>query len=860
MSTSELLRPLDGYLPLGAAWDEMVDRDHRVREHWVRLAQVLDGMGTEGLCRRLAETDRLLDADGVTYTVSTPDGPRSQRWQLDPIPLLLTSEEWAGVERGVIERAEVLNLVLADLYGERTLLRRGLLPPELVFAHPGFRRECDGITIPGPQQLFMSAVDLARCGDGSFQVLADRTQSPSGAGYVLENRTVVSRVLPSVYRDADVHRVAPFFRSMRAGLQRVAPPGVDDPRIVVLSPGPYSETAFEHAHLATYLGYPLVEGADLVMRDGRVWMRALKGLEPVHVILRRVDAWYCDPLELKPDSYLGVAGLVEATRRGTVSVVNTLGSGVLENPGLLAFLPTLARHLLGTPLQLEAVPTWWCGDPIGRSHVLANLPRLVIKPIARSTGPLAVFGWELSSSELDEVRRRIEARPHAWVGQERVEPGSAPTLLPDGRIEARPTVLRAFTVATVDSYTVLAGGLTRVGSSPDAIRISNQSGALTKDTWVLASEPELLSGFWLHEGPAAAAAEPSAMSPRAAENLFWLGRYTERAEAAARLLRVTLDRQTDFQHGLNPAGLACLHALLEALTHVTTTYPGFVGEGARERIAAPGAEIVSLATARERPGSLAHAVHHALDAAVAVRDQLSLDTWLVVGSLDAALADLAQPSDDRQLDLQRSLRQVMHGLLALHGLAAESMVRDPGWRLMDAGRRIERALQLTALLRATMVRAHGTAIDSLLYESVLIALESIVTYRRRYRSQAHAATLLDLVLTDGANPRSLAYQLAQLQEDLAALPDHDRTRLSPADRLVLQCATDLRLVDTETLATLDGDGGRPALDAFLRTITDRLRAAADALRDQHFPPSLPQRALTEPPGLGGGETLHMDLA
>jgi uncharacterized circularly permuted ATP-grasp superfamily protein/uncharacterized alpha-E superfamily protein len=764
------------------------------------------------------------------------------------MPTVVSSREWEKIETGVIERAELLNLVLEDLYGPRELLRRRLLAPEVALGHAGFLRQCDQIRLPGTQQLFTYAADIGRDEDGNCLVIADHAQAPSGSGYALENRTVISRVLPSLYRDSQVHRLAPFFRSLRVALQEVAPPGVEDPRIVVLTPGPWNETAFEHAVLASSLGYSLVEGSDLTVRDGRVWMRSVGQLEPVDVILRRVDAWFCDPLELKPDSQLGIPGLVEAARCGSVSVVNTLGSSVLESPALMPFLPRLSEHLLGTPLRLASVPTWWCGEQQGRRHVLDNLERLIIRPVSRETGTGSVLGWTCSSTELDDLRRRIEHRPVGWVGQEALAMASAPTLTPTG-LESRRSVLRAFAVARRDSYVVMPGGLTRVAPNRGHTRISNQEGAIAKDTWVLASEPERLTGFWLQSGPAVEGIDPMSSIPsRAAENLWWLGRYAERAEAVTRLLRTIHDRQADFQGSANPAGLAALRALLASLTRTTATYPGFVGEGSEERLASPDQELFGLVVDYHRPGTLAHAVRSLIDAAYAVRDQLSRDTWLVVGPLDRAIFELSEPGDDQHAQVQAALQQVMQSLLALGGLGIESMVRDLGWRFMDAGRRIERSIQLLALLRATVTEARGTATDSLVLESVLAAAESIITYRFRYRSQAQLETLLDLLLLDSGNPRSLAYQLDRLTADLDALPIPSERRLRDEQRLVLEASTSLRLGDLESLVIEQEGGHRPALEAFLAHLQDRLMLAANAVDSVHFTHVVPVFSLVGPAG------------
>ena len=840
---------LTTYRPATGPYDELLDATGAVRDQWSHVGSALEQLGHDELLRRQLDVNRLLDADGVSYNAFGSQDPRGRRWALDPIPVVLSSQEWAEIETGVVERAELLDLVLADLYGPRDLVRRGLLPVDLVFGHPGFLRSCDQISVGRPpgSHLLTYAADVARDRSGRYVALADRAQAPSGAGYALENRVVVSRVFPSLYRDAQVHRLAPFFRSLRSALRDAAPPGSpnhNDPRVVVLTPGPWSETAFEHAYLASYLGYSLVVGSDLIARDGRVWMRSLGRLEPVDVILRRVDDVFCDPLELRADSQLGVPGLVDAARRHAVSIVNPLGSGVVESPAMLAFLPAISQHLLGRPLRLESVPTWWCGEARSRQHVLANLGSMVIKPAARGVGRTTILGWQLSIAELSDLHDRIEASPNQWTAQEPAEMSTAPTLTTNG-FEARRSVLRTFAVARGETYVVMPGGLLRVAPDVDGSLISNQAGAVTKDAWVLATEPEKLTSFWLQSGPTVEAMDPvGSMPSRAAENLFWLGRYAERAEEVVRLLRVIYDRRNEFTSGTNPAGMRCLDILLRALTDVTTAYPGFVSP---ETLAAPGPELFALIVDDQRAGTLAHAVRKLLDAAYAVRDQLSNDTWLVIGNLDREILELRDTSNDRPVTLQRALGSAMQSLLALSGLASESMVRDPGWHFMDVGRRLERAMQLVSLLRSTITRTTDTATDSLLLESVLTTAESIITYRRRYRSQAQVETLLDLMLLDSGNPRSVIHQLGLVAADVALLPGPEGEsagqRLSLVDRLVVEVTTLVRLVDTSVLAVVNADGARPELDAFLLRLQELLRRCGDAIDSTHFTHLLPQRSM-----------------
>lgn len=855
---------LDGYARPADRFDELLTPEGLLRDHWTRVGRSLAELGIDELRARRRETERLLDEDGVTYNVTAaPLGEhrildRSRRWSLDPLPALVPSDEWARIERGVIQRTELLNLILEDLYGKRDLLRHRLIPAALIYADPGFLRDWQGVRTGGPVQLVTSGFDIARDQTGRHLVLADRAQAPSGFGYALENRQVVSRVFPSLYRDSEVHRLAPFFRTLRAALQAAAPAGVDDPRIVVLTPGPHSETSFEHAFLARYLGYSLVEGSDLTVRGGRVWLRSLGHLEPVDVIFRRVDPWFCDPVELLPGSHLGVPGLVDACRRGTVSVVNPLGAAVVENPALLAYLPRLATELLGHDLHLDSVPTWWCGEDEPRRYVLDHLEELVLKELTPAGRPMVRrpaphFGPTLSGEQLADLRRRIEATPNRFVGQQLVELASTPTLTEEG-MEPRPTVLRTYTAARGDSYTAMPGGLTRVAPRGDSTVIANQAGAISKDTWVLASAPERLTGFWLQSGPAVAAIAPEgSMSSRAAENLFWLGRYAERAEGLVRVLRVVGDRRNEFQHGVNATGVECVNVLLRALTMVTGTWPGFdpnTDSGAAA-LAEPGNELRALVVDEARPGTLAYSARRLLDAAYAVRDQLSNDTWMVIGALERDLFGLAAATYPRGVG-SATLSHVLQALLALAGLQSESMVRDPGWRFMEAGRRLERSLHLIDLLRSSLTVERSNATDSLVLESVLTASESIITYRRRYRSRAQLETLLDLLMQDPGNPRSIAYQINRLSEAVTAFPDdagHVRRAdgpLSAAERLVLEAGSMVRLAGTTTLAQAEADGRRLQLDAFLDRLGNVLRSTADAISSAHFSAPLPQRSLNDP--------------
>ncbi|WP_124950181.1 circularly permuted type 2 ATP-grasp protein [Sulfuriferula thiophila] len=832
---TQALAPDQWYPPLPGTYDEMLDGNGQVRPHWEYLIRALDTLGTTEFERRGTEAAKLLRENGVTYNVYGDPAGQSRPWQLDPVPMLVSSEEWSDIESGLQERAELLNLILADIYGPRELIKKGLLPLELVYSHPGFLRACDQVMLRGKHQLVVYAADLARGPDNHMWVLSDRTQAPSGAGYALENRVAMTRVLPSLFRDSHVHRLALFFQSLRAGLNSIAPPSQDTPRVVVLTPGPFNETFFEHAYLASYLSYPLVQGDDLTVRDGYVWLKSLKGLERVDVILRRVDDDFCDPLELREDSRLGVPGLVEVVRNGNVAIANPLGSGVLENPGLLAFLPGIAEHFLGRQLRLPSAPTWWCGQPKELEYVLANLHKLVIKSTCRTSGSRPVFGQLLSQKELAEWRTRIRAQPMLYVGQEQEEFSTVPVLVPGG-LEPRHAILRSFLVARADGYVVMPGGLTRSASHKHDILVSNQTGSISKDTWVLASEPEQTTDLVMKPSPAQVAASQSGALPsRAADNLFWVGRYAERAEGIIRLLRSTIKKL----HG-NPDHSAreyteSLHCLLRAITQITRTQPGFMAENAQALLREPDAELLSIVLDETRIGSLANTLRCLVQASYTVRDLWSSDTWRVMEELEEHLHNtqqLAKPTLGQVLDV---LDKLVTSLSAFSGLVMENMTRGNGWLFLDMGRRLERNVLQLALLRATLVQHKREAVENLLIEALLETSDNLICYRHHYRNNMELVAFLELLLLDENNPRSLAYQTARLQEHVSKLPrEQQGGLLSPEQRLTLEASSTLRLAIIAELTAIAENGTRQNLDQLLTRLNYLTSALSDAVTATYF--------------------------
>ncbi len=810
--------------------DEWYDAAREVRPEQQLVTSAIDSLGLGGLLAARAEARRLVEDDGIRYGQAAASGDdvpaeRGRSWVIDPLPVVIGATEWASLEADLRQRAELLQLLHDDLYGARRLVAERVLPAEVVLGHPGFIRSVDGIA---RQRLVLGATDLARGADGRWTVIADKTSAPSGAGYAMANRRVTSRVLASVHRTASLARLRGFFHTMAHALGGVAGSDVEMPRVVLLSPGTGTETAFDQGFLATLLGFPLVEADDLSVRDGRVWIRSTGRREPVDVVLRRVDAEFCDPLELRPDSRLGLPGLVEAARRGAVGLANPLGSGVLENAGLTPFLPSIARRLLGEELSLPSAQTWWCGDPRSRSHVLAHLESLVVKPIARELVVASRFGWELSAQERDDLRREIEAQPWSWVGQEPIAMSTAPVVTPAGLAPGR-FVLRTFGVSDAERHHVMPGGLGRVNTDASSSLVSSASGALAKDVWVLAEDSTGVRGW------SAPSTEPqpvllrlqrrTAVSPRVADNLYWVGRYAERAEGTARLLRVADDLAQDHAQRPDTPGIATMEVMVQAAAALTGVVPR-PGLGSVDHLRA-------MVGAAVRPGTVAHACHRLVVAAEGVRDQLSQDIWHILSRLDRTLA--TPPAAETQLRPQ--LDTVLESLLAVAGVVHESMVRDQTWGFLDGGIRVERAQHTVALLRATLARERPPVIDGQVTESVLEACESILTHRRRTASgegpawPIHSAT--SLLLVDTGNPRSVAFQVDRLIDAL---------RLAGDDGLVADAASlaaSLAALDLVELCA----GDRTALLATLADVGDTLHTISSALSVRYFGRKPTQRVL-----------------
>ena len=776
---------LAGYPAAPDSFDEMLEGSGQPRAHWRTFLDSMAHEAPDVMRKRTESVQRQVRENGVTYNVYTDDKGVQRPWDLNVLPMILPHHEWAGIEAAVIQRATLMNRLLIDVYGEQKMLAERLLPPALIHGHAGFLRPCHGMQHKDGIALHFYAIDLARAPNGGWWAVADRTQAPSGAGYALENRSVISRNFPDLLRDLNVQHLAGFFDTLRDSLatwgRQCAANGhgiplreSEAPLIVLLTPGPYNETYYEQAYLARYLGLPLVEGSDLTVRDGIVWHKTLSGLQRVHVVMRRVDDDYCDPLELRADSALGVAGLTDAARRGNVLIANSLGSSLLESGALLGFLPLLCKRLLGEPLKMPSVATWWCGEPAALEVVINRLDQLIIKPSFPQLREFPVFGKDLKGEARAAFIHKLRVNPKNYVAQELVRLSQAPVLNPDapGSLSARAIGLRVYACATPNGYVVMPGGLTRVATGRDARIITMQRGGGSKDTWIQASQhvevPSLRKRTITHQD---LVRDDTHISSRVAENLFWFGRNAERCDNTARLLRVALNFLFSVgptNHGDEWPTVVALCTWFGLIESTESTPVQSQSQSQNQTQAGKTPSFVSdtkieaalmLAVASPDVPGLARQQQQLFQSAGQLRERFSVDNWRafnqMVQSVSGAGVRLSQSEAMTILD------DATTALMTMSGFALDGMSRDLGWRFMSLGRRLERLqFQAVTLQHALGMQANGN-LDWLLELS-----DCIIIYRARYRAQPEWLPVLDLLLLDESNTRSILFQLAGVLKSL----------------------------------------------------------------------------------------------
>ena len=845
------------YLAAPDSYDEMLDADRVPRAHWramlANLAHEAPGM----MRQRYEMVQRQVRENGVTYNVPADRDGRQRPWDLNALPLVLPPDEWSGIEAAVIQRATLLNQILGDVYGKQQMLREGLLPPALIHGHAGFLRPCHDIGHHDDVALHFYAVDLARAPDGKWWVVADRTQAPSGAGYALENRAIISPTFPDLLRELKVQPLTRFFRTMHDSLVhwgRLCAAGGDAPAplrdgdmplIVLLTAGPRTASYYEQAYLARHLGLALVEGGDLTVRDGVVYLKTLAGLQRVHVIMRRVDDEACDPLELN-SSMLGVAGLTQAARRGNVLVANSLGSSLLESGAMLGFLPALSRRLLGEPLKMPSVATWWCGEPAALEAVIEKLDRLVIKPSFSQRPQSAVFGKDLDGTAREAFIAGLRANPGDFIAQEVVRLSQAPVWKGGATpgLQARAIGLRVFACATPNGYVVMPGGLTRVATGPDARVLTMHMGGASKDTWVQArARVEVHRPQHRSITSENLVREDTNLSSRVAENLLWYGRHAERCDNIGRLLRVALHFLFNVRFDQRGAEwptveALCIHfqlldagkkpALPPAVQTQSQSLGGLTMSQMQTQTGASAAifsdaEIESallLAVVSPAVPGLARQQRQLHQVAGQLHERFSVDNWRALNRMvQPAVHPGERPSQSAAMTI---LDDAAASLMMLAGFALDGMTRDLGWRFMSIGRRLERLqFQCEVLQRALAMDRNGN-LDWLLELS-----DSIVTYRARYRAQPEWLPVLDLLLRDESNPRSVLFQINGI---LGTLHRIAQTHGSCGEHLLAPLKQELTALAPGT----DLNYGNATLSALLNRIQLASAALSEHISVQFF--------------------------
>lgn len=816
-----------GYRPAPGCYDEVFAAPGEFRAPWKQFLSAAAGLSRAEYLRRWEQAQRLLRQNSLAYPDLSNPTAQPHPWQLDAFPLVIAADEWRTVSDALRQRALLLDLVLRDLYGQQQLVREGVLPPELLYRHPNFLLPFCQSDPPRGQMLHFYAADLARSPDGRWWVLADRTESASGAGFALENRIALSRLLPEVVRHCRVERLASYFIAAKDQLARIAPPQDREPRVVLLSQAAGSVNYFEDAFLARYLGYTLAEAGDLAVRQNRVYMKTLAGLSPVDVLLRRPNSEHCDPLELADATSTGVAGLVHAARCGQVVIANGLGSGLVESPVFLAYLPKLCEVLLGEPLKMPGVATWWCGDPESLEYVHKRLDELVITPAFRRRGQPAAYARRLADLSPKDLMARLDADPAAFVAQERVVRSTAP-VWNAGQVQRSYIALRTFAVATATDYSVMPGGLARVAPSLGPLELSLLDGERSKDIWVLADSPvapvSLLSAtdeeLELKRGGVD-------LPSRAAENFFWLGRHAVRAEALAKLLRAAARRmasETDVDQ------IPELPHLLRVLAEQGQIEPGYVVDEIRLQL--PAIEkLLPQATLDEGPhGGLRATVTQLAHLASSVRDLMSLDSWRIIRQMDEDFRPAA--GQEGFLYMLEKLDALLVYLAALAGQIAEGMTRTVAWRFLDLGRCLERALQGSQLIQGML--ASGGASEPAALEALLEISDSLMTYRFRYGSRYQLAAVLDLLVSDETSPRSIAHQLVQSTIHVDHLPQDGRQSHDPDQRLADAILSIVRRTDVQQVARTFEEGDSRLLSALFGDVDDAIPELADLISHHYF--------------------------
>ena len=821
---------------LDSSFDEMFDKDSNVKEHWEEIKECLEKSGIEQLEQKQTEIDWRLEDNGVTYNVYNDPEGTNRRWNLDPIPFVLNEIEWEEVTKGLQQRAKLLNLVFKDLYTEQRLIKEGIIPAEIIFAHKSFLPELCNFENSDYYTMRFYAADISRGPDGKFWVINDRTQSPSGLGYAIENRLTMNSSLSDMYSNIEFKKIAGFLEGYKNMLLNTAKGKNEDSLIVLLTPGPHNETYFEHSYLSSFFNLTLVQGEDLLTKNNQLWLKTLSGLKRVDTVLRRVDSKYCDPLELESSSHLGVAGLVNVLRNDNLSMINPIGIGILENVGLNPFMKNIAKFFLDEELILPQIATWWCGQKHELEYVIENIDNLIVKKIDKTDSIEVHFGNKLTKEQKEQLIDKIHLSPSYYVGQEIIDFSTAPSYV-GNKIEPRNAVIRSFSYLNEDKYEVMPSGLVRVSKHKDSLVVSNQKGGTSKDLWILGKDNSAkFSAITNHRDFLDTRLEN--ISTKRAENLFWLGRYLSRAVITTRMLRYNLKSLLNLnRYEDRTLSKSSTEILNRCLTHLTMTYPGFITEDKDDKKEIkPIAEITSVIQDSTRVGTLSFTLSMLSNINANIKNLLTIDAWRVYDRMQRRWHSYNRRKIISNREHIGELDRLIIYLMAYKELIDESISNDQGLILYDIGCKIEISLLLISKMRSLLTTKLDKILEYDILDSMLNTYESYNAYRAHYKSTLTLENVVEFLLFNTKYQKSLIYIIEELLKSLEELPNSShQVHLNDFEKPIFKVYSMLKLTNAKRLLkTRDEDYVYLILDSFLAEISSLLGKTSEEITKTYF--------------------------
>ena len=814
-------------------FDEVYDHNKNIRQCWKGILNDIEDSGVELLNKKRAELDWHLEDNGVTYNVYDEKEKTSSRsWNLDPIPFVIDESEWEHIREGLKQRATLFNLILKDLYSEQKLIKDNIVPAEVIFGNKGFCSEVFDFGEKEDFNLYLYATDIARGPDGKMWVISDKASAPSGLGYAIENRLTMNVVSNELYPNVPKKKLTSFMKDYKDLLEKMA--GGDISSAAFLTPGPHNETYFEHAYLSAYLGVNMVQGADLLTKNGALWLKSLKGLKKINTLIRRVDDKFCDPLELKNDSYLGVAGLVEVMREDNINMINPIGSDILENIGLNPFMEKIADYFLKEKLILPQIATWWCGQKKELDYVVKNLDKLIIKKIDRTDKIKIYLGRKLSDKKRQELIELLQRNPYQYVAQEETGFSTVP-YFENGKVEPRMAVIRTFCLKKEDDYSVMNGGLVRVAAHKDHLFVSSKKGGISKDLWILGKDAVEIDSSSMLQDHRYVETSIEQITTLKAENLFWLGRYLSRSIGTTRLILNVIRKLTNFYRYEVKTSIESQLILQKTLTHLTMTYPGFLDKENNKNINLfPMREITSVIKNKERAGSLASTMEMLSHANINLKDLLALESSKLFEKIQQDWSLFIYRRTDSTLTVANELEKTLVYLMAYKELVHESIFREQGLIIYEIGYKIEDALLLIAKARPMLCLKLDKLTGRDVLEDMLNSMESFNAYRAHYKSSLTLNNVIEFLIFNPQFPKSLTYIIDSLLKEFKLLPKAKET-LTTYEEVMLEARTILESVDLDALLHIkEEEGVYMKLDTILSQLSDLFLKCSDTFSQTYF--------------------------